>query len=277
MNSINDLQEFSDIVALPDENIDLARTALLIARVEYPELDVDKQLGLLDSLAAVASRRIGSETDPMCSVNRLSEYLFDEVGFLGNEENYYDPRNSFLNEVLSRRLGIPISLSLVCIEAGRRAGVPLVAIGMPGHLLIRHRDLSDWFVDPYSGGVLVSKEECAQRLIDISENRLRWNSRYIAPISNREFIARMLRNLKGIYLDQKDYPRALNMLDRLVVMQPEAEQELRDRGVVHYRLEQYEDALDDFESYLDVSAPAQDTKSVQRLVGQIRQALGMET
>ena len=277
MNRIDNLQEFADLAGLPDEQIDLAKTALLIASVEYTELDIEKQLGLLDSLAAVANRRIGDEPDPLARVNRLTEYLFDEVGFSGNQDDYYDPGNSLLNDVLARRVGIPITLCLICIEVGRRVGIPLVAIGMPGHLLIRHQEIEEWYIDPFNGGILISRDECAQRLMEISENRIRWNSSYIAPIGNREFVARMLRNLKGIYLDQKDYPRALDMLDRLVIIQPKAEQELRDRGVVHYRLERYEDALNDFENYLDCSAPSQDTKSVQKLVGQIRQSLGKES
>ena len=200
---------------------------------------------------------------------------------LGTEELSADPVveqfEELLNDVLARRVGIPITLCLICIEVGRRVGIPLVAIGMPGHLLIRHQEIEGWFIDPFNGGILISKDECAQRLMEISENRVRWNSSYLAPIGNREFVARMLRNLKGIYLDQKDYPRALDMLDRLVIIHPKAEQELRDRGVVHYRLERYEDALDDFESYLDCSAPGQDTRSVEKLMGQIRQSLGKES
>ena len=277
MNRFENLQEFIDLTDLPDEQIDLAKTALLIASVEYPNLDIEKQLGLLDSLARVAARRIGDDSDPLARVNRLTEYLFDEVGFSGNQDDYYNPGNSLLNDVLARRVGIPITLCLICIEVGRRVGIPLVAIGMPGHLLIRHQEIEGWFIDPFNGGILISKDECAQRLMEISENRVRWNSSYLAPIGNREFVARMLRNLKGIYLDHKDYPRALDMLDRLVIIHPKAEQELRDRGVVHYRLERYEDALDDFESYLDCSAPGQDTRSVEKLVGQIRQSLGKES
>src|SRR5919106_4130834 len=121
-------KEFIRIAASPDDEIDLARAALLIAATEYPELDIERQLGLLDSLASAASRRFGEERDPFFCINTLNEYLFDEVGFRGNQEDYYDPRNSFLNEVLSRRTGIPITLSLLYIELGQRIGLELAGL-----------------------------------------------------------------------------------------------------------------------------------------------------
>ena len=120
-------------MAAGGDQIELAQLALLIAATEYPDLDVTEELRTLDSLAAGASRRLGQEQDPLALANSLSEYLFDEVGFCGNREDYYDPRNSFLNEVLSRRLGVPITLSLVYIEVGKRLGIPVVGVGMPGH------------------------------------------------------------------------------------------------------------------------------------------------
>jgi regulator of sirC expression with transglutaminase-like and TPR domain len=267
-------KEFIRIAASPDDEIDLARAALLIAATEYPELDIERQLGLLDSLASAASRRFGEERDPFFCINTLNEYLFDEVGFRGNQEDYYDPRNSFLNAVLRRRLGIPITLSLVCIEVGKRLDIPLIGIGMPGHFLIRHRDAEDLFIDPFYGGILLSEEECAQRLWEITQNSLHWNPRYLSPVSNREFIARMLRNLKGIYLEQPDYSRALAMIDRLVVLQPEVAHERRDRGLVYYQLGHYQEALADLQSYLDSTRPGPDTAPVQRLVSDIKEILG---
>jgi regulator of sirC expression with transglutaminase-like and TPR domain len=270
MRQLTDLTEFSRIASLPDEEVDRARAALLIASVEYPDLDIPHQLGLLDSLAAAAARRVDTGADPLVSVNQLSEYLFVEVGFSGNREDYYDPRNSFLNQVMLRRTGIPITLSLVYIEVARRLGIPLVPIGMPGHLLVRHRDVPAWFIDPFHGGVLLSQTECRERL---RQAHLPWDDSCLAPLNNREFVARILGNLKGIYLQRKDLPRALSVLDHLVLIQPEARQELRDRGVVNYRLGRYQDALDDLQGYLNATAPAGDTGSVKRLVEQIRQAM----
>ena len=276
MNQLTYLPEFSRIASLPDEQVDLARVALLIASVEYPGLDIEHQLGLLDSLAAGAARRIDAEAEPLVAVNQLSEYLFDEVGFGGNQEDYYDPRNSFLNDVLLRRLGIPITLSLVCIEVGQRLGIKLIPIGMPGHLLIRHRDVSDWFIDPFHGGILMSQEECQQRLQQITQATIPWDASCLVPLNNREFLTRMLMNLKGIYLQQKDYSRTLSILDHLVLIRPDSKQDLRDRGAVYFRLGRYQDALDDLQAYLSSTAPAKDTESVERLLEQAQQALIQE-
>ncbi len=206
------LEQFA--LAAGCDEIDLARMALLIAAAEYPDLDVKEELRALDSLAAGASRRLGQERDPLARANALSEYLFDEVGFRGNREDYYDPRNSFLNEVLSRRLGIPITLSLVYIEVGKRLGVPLVGVGMPGHFLVRitsgHEDL---LIDPFHRGILLSEEECAQRLQEVAGAAIPWDRSYLAPVSNRELIERVLLNLRGIYVRRDDQPRALRATD----------------------------------------------------------------
>ncbi len=267
-------REFRRLADSPEGEIELAWAALLIASVEYPQLDIAEQLGLLDSLAAAAARRMEDDANPLAQVNRLSEYLFDEVGFHGNQEDYYDPRNSFLNDVLARRTGIPIALALVCIEVGRRLDIPLLPIGMPGHLLLRHRGVEDWYVDPFYGGIILSAQESEQRLQDIAQGTVPWDTRYLSPIGNREFIARMLRNLKAIYFNRRDYPRSLAILDLLVIIQPEAKQEIRDRGVVHYRMRHFQEALDDLQSYLAATAPAEDTASVERLMEQVRRAMG---
>src|SRR5919106_2938403 len=263
-------KEFIRIAASPDDEIDLARAALLIAATEYPELDIESQLGLLDSLASAASRRFGEERDPFFCINTLNDYLFDEVGFRGNQEDYYDPRNSYFNQVLERRLGIPITLSLLCIEVGKRLDIPLMAIGMPGHLLVRHRDEPGLFIDPFYGGILLSEKECAQRLREIAGANLSRDSHYLAPISNREFIARMLRNLKGIYLQRQDFQSTLPIMDRLVAIQPEAMHERRDRGMVQYQLGQYREALEDLQWYLASGAADQDSRRVERLVAPIQ-------
>ena len=266
-------EQFADTFQVPDDEIDLGRTALLIAAIENPELEIDHQLGLLDSLAAAASRRLGADSSPHYCINTLSDYLFEEVGFKGNDEDYYDPRNSFLNEVLSRRLGIPITLSLICIEVGKRLNIPLVGVGMPGHFLIMHREDQSLIIDPFRRGILLSEEECADSLRQVVGPNTPWKHEYLSPVSNRELIARMLRNLKGIYLNQKDYPRALRVLDRLVLIEPHTLQERRDRGVVHYQLKNFADALEDLEWYLDYNAATPDG-GVQRIVAELRRQRG---
>ena len=273
MNSEDIAVQFAKVGASADDEIELARAALLIAATEYPQLDIDAEFAVLDSLAAGASRRLGEGRDPLFCVNALSDYLFDELGIHGNQEDYYDPRNSFLNEVLSRRLGIPISLSLLYIEVGKRLEVPLMGVGMPGHFMVRHREVEDLFIDPFHGGLLLSEEECSQRLSQVTGAIVPWDSRYLAPVANREFIARMLRNLKGIYMAQGDSSRALSMIDWLLALQPQAVYERRDRGLVHYELGHYPQALDDLQGYLDSTPDSSGSEQLRELVGQLRRFL----
>ena len=263
------LEQFDQLGGMPEDEIDLAWAALLIAASEYPELDVVGQMEVLDSLAAGAAKGMGDDGDPLSSVNNLSAYLFDEVGFHGNDSEYYDPRNSYLNEVLARRMGIPITLSLVCIEVGKRLGVPLEGVGMPGHFLLRHRDEPGIFIDPFHRGILLSEEECAKLLRDATRTAVPWDQSYLTTVSNRELIARILRNLKGIYLNQRDHQRALGIAGLAVSLQPSIIGERRDRGLIHYQLGNHQAALEDLRIYLAASPPGADTSDVRRLVDRI--------
>ena len=238
--------------------------------MEYPQLQLARELGVLDSLSAGASNLFSGDTEPLYCLNILSEYLFDEVGFKGNTEDYYDPRNSFLNEVLSRRLGIPITLSLVFIEVGKRLGIPLLGVGMPGHFLLRHKNEENLFIDPFHKGVLLSKEECTQRMSQVTQANIPWDAKFLTPLSNRAYLARLLRNLKGIYWQTRDYSKALNIIHSLVSLYPESSQERRDRGMVHLQLGQQQQALSDLEFYLDSMSNGADTEDVQRLVIRIK-------
>lgn len=274
MEPQGDWEQFVTIAGLPDEEIDLGKAALLIAAMEYPGLDLDREFGLLDSLARGVSGRLDPSRDPLFCVNTLSEYLFDEMGFQGNADDYYEPRNSFLNEVLRRRLGIPITLSLVCIEVGKRLDIPLLGVSMPGHFLVRHQEEEDLFIDPFYKGILLSEAECAQRLQQVTQANVPWDSGYLAPVSNREFVARILRNLKNIYLQRQEFDRTIKTIDRLIVLQPQATQERRDRGFVRYKLGQHEEALEDIMGYLDSSPDSGDVEELEQLVRHLRSLLG---
>ncbi|MCH8224797.1 MAG: transglutaminase family protein [Chloroflexi bacterium] len=266
-------EQFVRMADLPDEDIDLARAGFLIAAMEYPELDLDHQFGQLDSLAEGVAGRLDASRDPLFCVNTLSEYLFDELGFQGNLDDYYDPRNSFLNEVLQRRLGIPITLSLVCIEVGKRLDIPLLGVSMPGHFLLRHQGEENLYIDPFNKGILLSEEECAQRLQQVTQANVPWDPSYLAPVSNRDFVARILRNLKNIYLQRQDHDHAIMTIDRLIVLQPEATLERRDRGIVRYNLGRHEESLEDLTIYLDSDPEGGNVADVERLVRHLRDLL----
>lgn len=252
-----------------EEEIDLAWVALLLAATNCPGLDIAQEIAVLDSLAAGAAQRFCDRRDPLFCINTLSEYIFDEVGFRGNNDDYYDPRNSYLNEVLTRRVGIPITLSLVYIEVGRRLDIPLLGVGMPGHFMVRHCDIDDLFVDPFHGGILLTEKECVERVMQVTQADVEWDSRYLAPIGNLEFISRMVRNLKGAYLQLQDYVRAARMIDWLLEVYPDATQDRRDRGIVRYQLGNYADALDDLRGYLASQLPIGDAEVVGRLIAHI--------
>lgn len=264
--------QFDRIVGGPDEEIDLARAALLIAATEYPGLIVERELLRIDAIAEGVAPRMDDDA-PLYQLNTLSEYLFDELKFAGNHTNYHDPRNSFLNDVIERRIGIPITLSLLYIEVGKRLGAPLLGIGMPGHFIVRHRDESDVFVDPFHGGILLSEDECAERLKQVTQGSLAWDREYLEPVSSRAFIARMLRNLKVVYLQRRNYERVLATIDRVIALQPGAAVEFRDRGVVNYRLGNYEDALEDLGAYVASGEGVSDGATVRRLMDQIQDRL----
>ena len=183
--------EFSDLATLPDHLIDLGKAALLIAKAEYPELDIPTQLQSLDSLASASSSANDMRDEPLHAMNQLSNYLFDELGFQGNSENYHDPRNSYLNDMLTTRLGIPISLSLLYVEVGKRLGIPVVGVGMPGHFLVKHVSVDGLFIDPFSRGIILSEQECLNIFFAMRGSNGCMESDYLRPVTNREFICRI--------------------------------------------------------------------------------------
>ena len=267
-------EQFRKIAQKPDAEIDLGVAALLIASTRYPDLDFPFELGSLDSMAVEVSGRLEDRTDPLFCLNTISEYLFDELGFAGNRDDYSDPLNSYINDVLDRRLGIPISLSLVYIEVGKRAGVPLLGVGMPMRFLVKHRDVDDLFADPFDDGILLSKQECAARYAEVAGEEAQWDAAFLAPVDNREFVARMMRNLKTVYLQRDEYERALTMVDWLLTLRPESAIERRDRGVVQYQLGNLSEARSDLLAYVAARPKGDDFQAVQDILGRISRRLG---
>ena len=266
-------ERFANLVDRPDADIDLARAALHVAMLEYPHMDVEGELAALRRIAGDLSDRMPDGGDPLYSVNTLSEYLFDELGFSGDEENYYDPRNSHLNQVLERRVGIPITLSLVYMEVGRLLNTPLVGIGMPGRFLVRHAEIDDLFVDPFHGGILLSETECRGILEGYMPEEFRWHPALLEPVSNRDILARMVRNLKAIYMDDEDYVRALEVSEFALALDPDSIYDRRDRGIIHYQLGHSAEALDDLDYYLAVAPADSAIEGIHALAAELRMFL----
>ena len=264
-------RQFSALVARPDPQIDLAHAALLIASEEYPGLDVEGYRERIDAMGRTLRERVSS-AGPLERVQSLGRYLFEEQGFRGNTEDYYDPRNSFLNDVLERRTGIPISLSTIYIEVARRAGLAAEGVGLPGHFIVRVTcGEGDFLVDPFQGGALLSHEDCQARLDLAYGGRIRMELAMLAVCSRRQILARMLRNLKAIYVRAEDRRRALAVVDLLLRVQPESLEDLRDRGLLHASLECYAAAARDLEAYLEKAPGAPEAQSLLGRITELRQ------
>lgn len=238
---------------------DLAPAAFAIARVEYPALDALPYLNRLDRMGEQAAMRIGvaGELSQDESVRAFNEFLYDELGFTGNREHYDDPRNSFLNEVLDRRTGIPITLAVIYLEVARRAGLRVDGINFPGHFLLRVREAPQadataeaLIIDPFHGGALLSEFDCRQLLRQHVGDEAAFDRRLLAPATRHDIVVRMLVNLKRLYVRMRSFPQARFISSLLLAVDPSAISELRDRGLLAYHLQDFSAALKDLEEYL---------------------------
>ncbi|HUF81033.1 MAG TPA: tetratricopeptide repeat protein [Burkholderiales bacterium] len=275
---MNPAERWKEIVAAPEEEIGLAEAALVIAAHEYPGLDVHASLARLDDMAAALKRRLRADISPTETLIALNRYLFDELGFGGNAGDYYDPRNSYLNEVLDRRLGIPITLSLVYVEIGRRAGLALHGVAFPGHFLVKCILRNGAVVlDPYARGASLSLDDLQQRLKALRGGAMPASDMVVhllAAAGKKSILARMLRNLKVIYRERNDLPRALGAADRIIALEPAIAEEYRDRAGIYLELECFRAALSDFRNYLMLKPGAEDAAVVRRRVVELQQLAG---
>jgi regulator of sirC expression with transglutaminase-like and TPR domain len=256
-------RKLEDILARPDRQVDLAEAALLVAAEEYPQLDVRSYLVRLDEMGCALRQRLDEEPRPERAVMALNYYLFQEQGFRGNVEEYYDARNSYLNEVLDRRIGIPITLSTVYMEVARRAGLEVEGVGLPGHFVVRIRTpLQPLLVDPFHGGTLLTEKDCQERLDRIFSGKVKLEPKMLEACRTKEMLERLLRNLKAIYLRDQDTDRALRVVDLIVRIQPGSAEDLRDRGVLYAALDCYGLAAQDLESYLSLAPRANDAEEL---------------
>jgi regulator of sirC expression with transglutaminase-like and TPR domain len=245
---------------------DLAPAALAIARIEYPSLDAARYIAALDRMGEDAKARLQSATSQESALRVFNEYLYDELGFSGNRFQYDDPRNSFLNEVLDRRTGIPISLGVVYMEVARRAGLQIAGINFPGHFLLRAPArvppadrailqpgaLSHGFfiIDPFHGGARLSEVDCRELLRQHVGDTAAFDDTLLEPTTRHDMIVRMLVNLKRLYVRMRSFPQARFTSDLLLSVDPTAISELRDRGLLAYHLQDFAAALRDLEAYL---------------------------
>ncbi len=271
------LSSFASLVesSREDSSIDLVGAALAIASTEYPSLDAPYYIGRLESLAQRVRSRMRSNPTARETIALLNRVLFDEDGLRGNLDNYYDPRNSFLNDVLDRKLGIPITLSVIYMDVARRVGFPVAGTGMPGHFLLKHYDVmsGEIVIDPFHRGRIVGSTECQQQLDEIYCGQVELQPEFLKAVSQREILTRMLNNLRQIYFTQKNLSKGLAVLDLLLAIPPPSPDLLRERGLVRLSLDQLLGAARDFGAYLQARPDAPDSDDVRETLDMLRQLL----
>ncbi|NWJ47655.1 MAG: tetratricopeptide repeat protein [Chloroflexi bacterium] len=271
------LARFAEHVSRTDEEIDLIEATMIIASSEYPGLNIGYYLQRLEIMGNDIRLLLAGENDPYKCIQFINSYLFQTLGFKGNQTDYNDPRNSYLNDVLERRIGIPITLSLIYIEVGRQAGLPFEGIGLPGHFIVRYRQHAqhttgrwehgaesganqqeDILLDPFNEGSILTLEDCVRLVGEIFGNPVPLVQSFLNPVSNRAFLSRMLNNLKSSYINFEDFERALAIEEFLTVLNPEDWEEIRDRGAIKNRMEHRWQAILDYQKYLRHAPDARD-------------------
>jgi regulator of sirC expression with transglutaminase-like and TPR domain len=258
---------------LEDEKIDLIRAALVIARSEYPNLDIEVYAARMEQL----SRRVAAlvpEFHPRSAMAAVNRVLFEEANLRGNREDYYDPRNSFLNDVLDRGLGIPITLSIVYMEVAKRVGFSLSGVGMPGHFLLKYyEDGQEKLIDCFNRGDVLSRQDCQSRLDEIYSGEMTLRPEFLHPISRRQILTRMLNNLKTVYLSIRNFRKALTIADLVLVLYPHSTEDVKQRALLRYSMGLHRLAAEDLEDYLKMSPHASDAEEIRQMALSIRRML----
>lgn len=266
-------QVFAQLARQPDDSIDLMSGALTVSGLFQDDLVPNETLRDLERLAEKASIPVAAETDLFDKVRALNRFMFEEQGFTGNQDDFYDPRNSFLDQVLSRRLGIPITLSVLYIEIARRLGLPAYGVGFPGHFLVRiGRGDTALMLDVYAGGVALPEDELDQRLADLYGQgtlSIRSHPALLRPATKREILVRMLRNLIGIYRDRGEHINQLSALTAALTLAPDLPGELRERGLLYRDLDYAPAALGDLRRFIEVSDDAEQIAAVSQIIDEL--------
>lgn len=262
--------KITELASLPEHEIGLAKAALLIARSEYPNLDGEPYLHRLHEMAARLQSRISGIAMPTDQIEAVNRLLFVEEGFQGNRLHYHDPRNSFLNEVMDRRLGIPITLSIIYMEVAQRAGLPVYGIGFPGHFLTGFFAQEGRIViDPFNNGTILTEDECRDMLLAQSKvSRVR--SSYPDRVPQKQILVRLMRNLKALYWQMGDELKAFRMIQWILTVAPDSPAELRERGFIYQAMGDSGGAVRDLEKYLRLSPSAEDRESVMAAIETLR-------
>jgi regulator of sirC expression with transglutaminase-like and TPR domain len=265
-------EEFSRIIARPEEDLDLGLAALLVAGEEYPELDIAEHLGLLDGFAEEILGRSSGETRAPEVARIVSQYLFEEQGFQGNANDYYNPENSYFNRVLDTHSGIPITLSLLFLEVARRVGLRCNGVGMPGHFLVGLEG-GEVYLDPFRGGAVMNADDCRRLAEGMFGPRMAWRDSYLEPCTKYEFLFRLLNNLKVVYEHSGTADKGISVIQRMIMVNSQASALYKDLAEMQFQLQQYRAALRSLETYLTADPGAADASQVMDWADSIRVTL----
>jgi len=258
---------FERVIEIPDAEINLAEGALILAADEYPDLEIAPHLAQLDAWAELAAPRVQRAHTPRARIAALTAFLFGELGFAGNRDDYYDPRNSYLNDVLARRVGIPISLSVLTLALARRLDLPIVGVGLPGHFCVKWQDAANEIVfDPFDGGAILDLAAISARVRQAALPHATFEPDWLNAVSNKYILFRMLNNLKMIFIRRAQTRRAQQAVDKMLLLDPRASGELRDMGILSLRLGEYRRAVSYLEQYLLAHSDAHDAAELRALL-----------
>ena len=251
-------------------NHNLIEKCLKLAQIlEYPELDIAKYIQKIHELGNSLKLKIGVGKNPTYLISMLNEYLFEECGFLGNEEDYYDPGNSFLNVVLDKKAGIPITLSIIYSEVAKYIGLDLRIVGFPGHIIVKYKD--EIILDPFYHGRLLTIEDLEENLDRNFGEDVEFIPEYLNESTTEQLLARLLRNLKNAYTQSYAYDKAIRCADMILEIQPESPEEIRDKGILEERLLHYDKALPLLNKYLELEPEAEDVDFILELIKSVRE------
>ena len=265
---------FARFAGLSDQSMRLDRGAALIA-ADGDERDAERCIAALDALAATAAPAVERAGDGVPRLRALVDYLSGDYGLRGNTDDYYDPRNSFIDAVIERRCGIPISLSVVYIEVGRRLGIDLAGVGFPGHFLVGCGDAPELFIDTFEPTLFLSRNDCDRLLRRMSGGSIDLRPEHLAAVSTRQILVRMLANLNLVHARRGEFDRAIEASSRILLLQPDDAGALRGRAMLHLRVHALRLAQKDLEAYLATNPGAQDFSNISELLAEVEQRLRM--
>lgn len=255
---------FERVISVPEKEIPLAEAALIIASDEYPDLEVSVYLTRLDTMADELRPRIADEREPRATIEKINRYLFDELEFHGNRAEYDDPRNSYLNDVLNRRTGLPITLSVVVIALADKLRLPIFGVGLPGHFVVKWRDEHIEIVfDPFNGGEIMGRRAIEERVREIANPVTPFQASWLDAVGTKYTLTRMLQNLKALFVRQEQLDRAWQVVDKLLLLDPRAPDEIRDFGLLSLNLGAYRQAAISLEQYLLAHPDAPDADRIR--------------